>query len=752
MKKVFNNSQTIISLCLLFSFLIDIMTNLTINLSFSVGMIIRGLLFIYLFFYILVKYPNKRNIIIVFIIVIFSFLFLIFRHNINSIYHIFKYDYIIITLLAIYNLYIEENKTIANNIINITLLSYSLVIIIARITNTALNSYAVAKVGTIGWFNSANEISAIISIIVPYLFIKIKDKNDYPYIVTIVLALIASFLIGTRTPIIVFIICIIYLLISKLIKAIKNRSVKYKYLIPICLLLVIGIIFLPYTPLYKNMIIHIKFLGLKNPLEIFTNFKTFDHFIFNRRLTFLSNLNKTMMRATPVTMLFGMKYIGKTVEMDIFDILYRYGIIGLLVFIPICTYLIMKLKNNNSVNYLPLIIIVIVSFLSGHVLLSPNVVLIAIIITANTLYKNNKKRIFLASYSLEVGGIEKALINFIKNIKASNNIITLYLEKKSGGFLDSIPNGVIIKEQKVFNLKNRFISKALNLLNKMKFLIFNYNEYDFSCCYATYSLSSNFLARHASKNNSLYIHSDYTELYKNDENKINGFYNPRHLKKFKHLIFVSNEAKEHLTSYYSFIVDKSLVINNFIDDEDILKKAKEPIKEKKPVDKKLFVFVGRIDESSKNLTRLVKSIELVLKKDNSILLWIIGCGPDEEKIQNLIKKKNLTDYIKMLGVRLNPYPYMNMADYIILTSDYEGFPVIYGEALTLQKRIISTIDVSDESISIPNNYGYICDKDEKDIANTIIKLINNDSLKYKKANISKINRNKYNMIQELINK
>ena len=95
---------------------------------------------------------------------------------------------------------------------------------------------------------------------------------------------------------------------------------------------------------------------------------------------------------------------------------------------------------------------------------------------------------------------------------------------------------------------------------------------------------------------------------------------------------------------------------------------------------------------------------------------------------------------------------MNMADYIILTSDYEGFPVIYGEALTLQKRIISTIDVSDESISIPNNYGYICDKDEKDIANTIIKLINNDSLKYKKANISKINRNKYNMIQELINK
>ena len=729
MKKIFNNSQIVISLYLIFSFFIDIMTNLTINLSFSVGMIIRGLLFLYLFFYIIVQYPNKRNLIIIITTIIFSFLYLIFRHNINSIYHLFKFDYIIIILLAIYNLYTKENKTIGTNILNITLLSYSLILIIARITNTAVDSYAVAKVGTIGWFNSANEISAIISIIVSYLFINIKDKKDYRYIITIILALIASFIIGTRTPIIVFIICIVYLLISKLIKDIKNKSIKYKYLIITILLLLIGVIIIPYTPLYKNMIIHINYLGLKSPLEIFTNFKTFDHFIFNRRLTFLLDINETMLKQPIITILFGMKYIVKTVEMDLFDILYRYGVIGLLVFLILTIYILRKLKNNKNTNYLPIIIVSIVSLFSGHVLLSPNVVLIALVVISNTIYKNNKKRILIASYSLEVGGIEKALINFIKNIKTSNNEITLYLEEKKGGFLSSIPKEVIIKEQKVFNLKNKIISKTLNLLNKIKYLIFNHNEYDFSCCYATYSLSSNFLARYASKNNSIYIHSDYTELYKNDVNKINEFFNPRHLNKFKHIIFVSNEAKEHLVKYYPFIVDKSLVINNFIDEEDILNKAKEPIKE-----------------------RLVNSIELALKKEKNILLWIIGAGPDEAKIQKLINNKKLNSNIKMLGVKLNPYPYMNIADYIILTSDYEGFPVIYGEALTLQKRIISTIDVSDESISIPNNYGYICNKNEEDIANTIIKLINNDSLKYKKANISKINRNKYNMIQELINK
>ena len=751
MKKVFNNTQVIISLYMLFSFFIDIMTNLTINLSFSVGMILRGLLLVYLGLFILIKHPNKNNIIIIFITMLFSFLFLIFRHNINSIYHIFKYDYIIILLLAIYNLYTKENKKIGTNIINITLLSYSLVLIIAKITNTAFDSYEIAKVGTIGWFNSANEISAIISIIVPYLFINIKSKKDYSYMITIILSLIGALLIGTRTPIIIFAICILYFLISKLIKDIKNKTVKTKYLIPICILILIGIILIPITPLYKNMIIHIKYLGLKSPFEIFTNFKTFDHFIFNRRLTFLINLNKKFLNSSIVTILFGMKYIAKTVEMDLFDIFFRYGVIGILVLIGVIAYLIKKIKTNNKTNYLPIIVLLIVSFLSGHVLLSPNVLLIAVVVTCNILYKSKKKKILLASFDLRLGGIEKALINFIKNTNISDNEITLYLEKKEGVLLKELPKSVTIKEQKVFNLDNKVISKICNLLNKIKFVIFNYNEYDFSCCYATYSLSSNFLARYASNNSSLYIHSDYTELYKNKAEKIDEFYKPRHLKDFKYIIFVSNESKEHLINYYPFIENKSIVINNFINDEDILIKSKEKINEKKPINKKLFVFVGRIDESSKNLTRLINTFELVLKDNKNVMLWIIGSGPDEEKISNLIKEKSISDYVQMLGSKENPYPYMVIADYIILTSNYEGFPVIYGEAITLHKKIISTIDVSDESISIPNNYGYICKKDEKDIANTIIKLLKDDKLNYKNTNIKEINNNKYEMIQRLIN-
>ena len=54
-------------------------------------------------------------------------------------------------------------------------------------------------------------------------------------------------------------------------------------------------------------------------------------------------------------------------------------------------------------------------------------------------------------------------------------------------------------------------------------MIFNYNNYDFGCCYATYSLSSNKLARISSNNNAIYVHTDYTILYDKKEDFYNFF-------------------------------------------------------------------------------------------------------------------------------------------------------------------------------------------------------------------------------------
>lgn len=751
MKKLYSNSYLVISLYLLFSFFIDILTNVTINFSFSVGMVLRGILLLYLIIGLLFKYKNKNAYITLASLGVYSGIFLLINNNQASLINLFKYNFIIILILFLYNLYKNEDKKINRNILTLSLLFYSFSIIIAWLTKTAIDSYAVAKVGTVGWFNSANEVSAVISIIIAYIFVNLQKRINIIEIFAIIVSLFAAILIGTRLPLIIFLLCMLYIFIKKLIKDIKNKNINYTNIIIFILFITAFIIKFKETPLWKNFVIHVKYLKLENPLEVFTSFKLFDHFIFNRRLTFLKNANKLIKSSCLSNKLFGLGTLKKYVEMDLFDVFYVFGLIGFILLVVILISIIKNLKNRKDVYYLPIFIILITSLLSGHVILSPNVSLVAAVVIVNTYYKKSKKKVLLASYNLSTGGIETALVSLIKRLDLDNYDITLYLEKKEGYLLKELPKTIKVRSQKVYCTKLILLNKLLNMLNKIKFLITNFKEYDFGCCYATYSLSSNFLARFASNNSCIYIHSDYTKMYENDINKINNFFNERKLDKFKHIVFVSNEAKENLVSIYPRFSDKSLVINNFIDNERYLKLSEQNIKEEKPRGKKLFLFVGRIDESSKNLTRLINSFNLAIKQNSKIELWIIGSGPDEEKIKELISSLNLEKNIKMLGLKTNPYPYYKLCDYVVLTSNYEGFPVVYGEAITFKKKIITTIDVSDEFIKIPNNFGYICQKNEKDISDTIFKVSTHDTLKYKSVDIDKANENKLKELEKLIN-
>ena len=113
-------------------------------------------------------------------------------------------------------------------------------------------------------------------------------------------------------------------------------------------------------------------------------------------------------------------------------------------------------------------------------------------------------------------------------------------------------------------------------------------------------------------------------------------------------------------------------------------------------------------------------------------IWIIGDGPDREMYEKYTKELKLEKRVSFLGKKINPYPYMKQADYIILTSDYEGFPVTYLEAITLDKKIITTIPTSDEYINI-KDYAYIISKDEDKMVEEVKEIL------AKKKSKSKIN-------------
>ena len=357
------------------------------------------------------------------------------------------------------------------------------------------------------------------------------------------------------------------------------------------------------------------------------------------------------------------------------------------------------------------------------------------------------KKLLFGAYSLDIGGIEKALVILVNKLQEKGYDITLVLEKKQGIFLNEIDPKIKIIEYAPSNSKNKIQRKIINLIKRIKFTLKYKNKYDFSASFATYSLPASFIARTASKNCYLWGHADYLTLFDGNAEEMKEFFIERNYDKFKKIIFVSKEGKDSFIKVFPEMKEKTMVCNNLIDADKILELSKEKIPEedlskinKLENTKKettIFINVGRHQEKQKKLSRLIEAATM-LKKDNmNFKIIFIGDGPETEEYKKQVKNNQLENNIIFLGKKQNPYPYFKIADCVVLTSDYEGYPVVFLESFILEKPIITT-KVSDYK-EVENKYGFVTEKDTKDIYEKMKNFILNgfeikEKFDYKKYN------------------
>ena len=361
------------------------------------------------------------------------------------------------------------------------------------------------------------------------------------------------------------------------------------------------------------------------------------------------------------------------------------------------------------------------------------------------------KKILFTAYSLEVGGIEKALMTLLNYLSSQEKYdITLVLEEKKGMFLNDLDKKIKIIEYKPDNSKNVLIRKFKNLMKRIKFVLKYKNKFDFSASYATYSLPGSFIARTATKNSCLWVHSEYMTFFNDNKQEYIKFFNKLKVEKFKNIVFVSENAKKIFDENYSKLKYKTQTIYNLIDYKDIINKSKEQIEEKKS-DVYTFLNVGRHTEKDKKLSRIIE-VAKMLKKDNlQFRIIFVGDGQDSEKYKEKVKKNGLEKEIIFLGNKKNPYPYFKIADSFIMTSEYEGFPVTYLEAMILELPIITT-DVSDSEEIIAGKYGIIVEKNVELIYNMMKMAIKKGIKPNEKFNGKEYNKKIENELFELINK
>ena len=396
------SKEKIFYIWLLLQPIIDLIVSLTIrnsDCSITIGIILRGLFLLTLLLVTIFskKIKNKKNIYAYFIVLfVYFILYMLIRINENSfsfglivseVKYIFKYFYYPIVLLTMYQLkdYFELDNDKLKKILVINLFIITFSIILSYLTNSAYSSYGNGNSGIVGWFYSANEIGAILVILYPYTFLIKNNKQVIFNTIVMLLTIISSIYMGTKTTYFGIILSLVFYIIYILLFKIKD-SVKAKYKVSYITLSVILLVTLSFiSPMFKNI------ENTTNEYKDNDNVIV-DNVIFSSRLNFLKIDSKIYKESNIADKFFGIGLTGddkrdypfeKRSELDFCDLFLRYGILGFILYmLPIVILLIKMIKIcfieklKNIDNILPLYSIFIGSVISafaGHVISSPAV-------------------------------------------------------------------------------------------------------------------------------------------------------------------------------------------------------------------------------------------------------------------------------------------------------------------------------------------------------------------------------------------
>ena len=330
------------------------------------------------------------------------------------------------------------------------------------------------------------------------------------------------------------------------------------------------------------------------------------------------------------------------------------------------------------------------------------------------------KKILISARDLQIGGIEKSLINLINYLLEKQYKITLVLERKTGDLLKNIPKNVEILEYNPCENQFKTIRKTINLLKRMAFIIKYKNKFDTSISYATYLKSGSFVARISSKNSCLWCHADYLALFNEDKQKVEEFFEELKYEKFSKIIFVSKVGQENFLKVFPKI-QNTYICNNLIDYNEIYKQTEEKIALKYDDSKFTFLNVGRHDEKQKRLSRIIEAAQKLKRENYNFRIIFVGEGKDTKIYKEKAKECNLEDIIIFMGKKNNPYPFFKIANAVVLSSDYEGYPVVFLESFILNKPIITT-DVSDYK-DVQNGRGIVVQKNANDLYKAMKKIL-----------------------------
>lgn len=339
---------------------------------------------------------------------------------------------------------------------------------------------------------------------------------------------------------------------------------------------------------------------------------------------------------------------------------------------------------------------------------------------------------------MEMGGVEKVLLSLLNNLNPEKFEMTVLLNLNQGELRNEFPKHirkVYLTDGKEDFSSNKILQKIQLLKRKRKLekLTKNPEVIDREILKDSYDVEIGM------------TYNDFDPVLNSSNKKskkIGWFHSEIQLPKlqplvpgilknfplFDHMVYCSQRTKDLMHKYHPDLqYSPESVIINAIPIDEIKRKAEEKIDDFPKADVPIFISIGRL-HSRKGYHKLIDAHAKLLKEGFHHKILILGEGEEKENLKKQIAENNVQESFILAGNRMNPYPYIKKADFFILPSESEAWPLVLAEALILQKPTIAT-DTGDVSTMLQDGKtGLLIDYDTEEMYLAIKKFLTDSEM------------------------
>ena len=331
-----------------------------------------------------------------------------------------------------------------------------------------------------------------------------------------------------------------------------------------------------------------------------------------------------------------------------------------------------------------------------------------------------KTKVFICHRSLPIGGTERSLLQLLSSYDYSKTEVHLGLLKRTGTLLQQIPKEVILDDlaldEDFDTLRTASPYNCLRLLWKRKrffscfvFLVVYYLQknnpakrvyfykyflrsypvptivFDMAhCVYGVDDLLSFIVAyRIKAATKCSWIHIDVSK------GGFNKTYFNAIAKKYQTFYIVSRQGKAIFDKLFPNLKEKTEVRYTSIPREKIRELSLSGPSFIDEFSGRRLLTIGRISPEKGQMIALA-ALKILTEEGINIRWYFIGDGADLKSCLVFAEQLGVSGNAYFLGNRINPYGYLKDCDLYVQPSRNEGFCISLGEALCLNKPIVST--------------------------------------------------------------